>query len=63
MTLNQKCEDLDINEGHLYHEERASLKKISRKKLFEVLGENAAQAHTNCFKTEEDIVRTNLNDL
>jgi len=37
----------EINEGHLYQEER-----ISAKRLFDVLGEDASKA-TNCFGTGE----------
>lgn len=43
----------EINEGHLYHEER-----ISAERLFDVLGEDANKA-TNCFGTIE---KTNKDD-
>jgi hypothetical protein len=39
----------EINEGHLYNEER-----ISAQKLFDVLGKDAGEA-TNCFGTGEKL--------
>lgn len=38
----------EINEGHLYHEER-----ISTDRLFDVLGEDSNKAYTNCFGAGE----------
>lgn len=63
MILKQKCKDYDINPGYLYHGEIEALGKISKKRLFEVLGEDAAQANTDCFKTEDNLTRANLDDL
>jgi hypothetical protein len=63
MTIKQNCKELDINPDHLYHEEREALVKISKERLFEVLGEDAAQANTDCFETEDNLTRTNLDDL
>jgi len=56
MILKQNCTELGINPDHLYHEEREALGKISKKRLFEVLGDDAVQAHTNCFKTKLELI-------
>ena len=58
--LNLKqCELLEINEGHLYHEEKESLKKAS-KTLQDVLGVNPAIIYSNCFQTEQEESESNL---
>ncbi len=49
--LNSECEELDINEGHLYHIERESFKDVS-KSLQEVLGEDSDKIHSRCFENE-----------
>jgi hypothetical protein len=47
MFIQSKCEELEINEGNLYPEEREHLQRISSKELFDLLGENASRP-TNC---------------
>ncbi len=54
-VLKSECEMLDINEGHLFHEERESLKKVS---IEEVLGEDAETIHSNCFESENLELKT-----
>lgn len=60
LILEPRCDDVDINEGHLYHEERENLEKISSKQLFNLLGEDESHVYTNCFGTDDPEEKTLL---
>lgn len=51
-VLNTECESLEINEGHLYPEEREA--RISSEMIRKILDERANEA-TNCFKEDKTI--------
>jgi hypothetical protein len=63
MVLKQKCKEQDISPGHLYHEESEALGKISNKRLFQVLEEDAVQAQADCFEIEEHVAGPDFDDL